>query len=866
MVEFLKKNKNRVIYAGAFLIPVICFLVSYIAMGIAPFGNKGAMIIDSYHQYVPLFSEFHDKIWHGDSFQYSWHGGMGFDFVSVMAYYLASPLNILLAVFPDRFMVEAFECLIILKTGLAGLTACIYLAKHSGKFGYSTALFADFYALGGFLCAYNWNVMWLDSFALFPLAVLGAEYLIDRKDARLYIISLGLIVFCNYYIAIMVCIFMVLYFFAYWFSRKRNGIGALISCGVRYGVSSILAGGLAGVLLFPTYYTLINSSQGTKPSEWKIYWNFLDVFGQHFVMTEPTQLNGTPNIYCGILCIMLIVFYAFSKKISRREKICRLVLTAFIFVSLNVNVLDYIWHGFHFPNNLPGRFSFLYIFMVITMAYDAWQHTGKASFIIHTAAAAICGLVFCLCMIVPSEKPEIYSSIATGILLVLYVGCLMLEKNKASMTIKGVKIKARHAMCLIMMVELGMNSIYCLLMNGDVNRDSYMKSYSDNRSIREKYEPVNTFYRMELDKIQGRDDITRYHMNGISLFSSTCDDRMEEQMGAIGYYKAGNKFTYKGSTPLTDSITGIRYVIGNGDIIDPGENLVKIDTVGAQTVYENMLPLSVGFMIGEDIREWQMIEGEPFVVQNDFCRLASDTDQIVFRSIYVDNPEINGGEITGTDENKWFYDMKGKEGNLKFKIEADPGEDLYIYFSASHCENLKVIKDGVITTYSDEKGHIVHLGVYEEDSDISLEFSMNDDYDSGNVKLQAYLFDPHAYSDIYGALSDEQLNITSADSTHISGDINVKEDGVMMISIPYSDGWDIMVDGEKTDKFTIGSAFTGIGLSKGSHSIQMKYTSPGLLKGALVSLISLILVIILCYSSQKIDILFDKKSRKYLKN
>ena len=180
-----KKNfrdwpKNPHFYGAlAMLLPLTAILIAYIAMGVFPFGNQATMIIDSYHQYVPFFSEFHDKIWHGESFLYSWHGSLGFNFIAVQAYYLASPLNFLIALFPASMMIEAFETLIVLKICLSGWTAYRYLRRRTGRNDYSTVVFASFYALGGFSIAYNWNVMWLDSIVLFPIILMGVEKLIN---------------------------------------------------------------------------------------------------------------------------------------------------------------------------------------------------------------------------------------------------------------------------------------------------------------------------------------------------------------------------------------------------------------------------------------------------------------------------------------------------------------------------------------------------------------------------------------------------------------------------------------------------------------------------------------------------------------
>ena len=63
-----------------FLLPILIMICAYAAMEVWPFGDHATAIIDSYHQYVPFFAELHDKIWHGDSLLYSWHGGLGFNF------------------------------------------------------------------------------------------------------------------------------------------------------------------------------------------------------------------------------------------------------------------------------------------------------------------------------------------------------------------------------------------------------------------------------------------------------------------------------------------------------------------------------------------------------------------------------------------------------------------------------------------------------------------------------------------------------------------------------------------------------------------------------------------------------------------
>ena len=74
-----------------------------------------------YHQYAPFFSEFQYKLTHGGSLLYSWDIGMGVNFSALYAYYLASPMNWLVALCPRQFLIEFMTVLIVIKTGLSGL-------------------------------------------------------------------------------------------------------------------------------------------------------------------------------------------------------------------------------------------------------------------------------------------------------------------------------------------------------------------------------------------------------------------------------------------------------------------------------------------------------------------------------------------------------------------------------------------------------------------------------------------------------------------------------------------------------------------------------------------------------------------------
>ena len=206
---------TRMAWIFAFFAPFVLMMAIFIGNGIFPFGKRSFMFSDMYHQYVPFFQEFMDKIKAGEGIDYSWNVGMGSNFRALFIYYIASPVNWLAFLFPSKYLIEFMSYAVVVKIGLAGLCAYLYLKSRddSQQFSSVAALFCStFYAMSGFVAAYNWNVMWMDCVVLFPLILMGLERLVHKGKMGLYVLTLGLCIFSNFYISIMICMFLVIYF------------------------------------------------------------------------------------------------------------------------------------------------------------------------------------------------------------------------------------------------------------------------------------------------------------------------------------------------------------------------------------------------------------------------------------------------------------------------------------------------------------------------------------------------------------------------------------------------------------------------------------------------------------------------------
>ena len=205
-----ERRTQRGISVLAFFVPAFIMLILFIIRGIYPFGDRSFLFSDMYHQYMPFLSEFVHKIKAGEGLSYSYNVGIGSNFLALYVYYVASPFNWLVFLLPESLIMEFMSYLVILRIGLMGLTFSIYLRKTFGKADPAVILFSTCYALSGYLAAYNWNVMWLDCLILLPLILLGAERLAREGRWIMYTVTLGLCILTNYYISIMICIFLVL--------------------------------------------------------------------------------------------------------------------------------------------------------------------------------------------------------------------------------------------------------------------------------------------------------------------------------------------------------------------------------------------------------------------------------------------------------------------------------------------------------------------------------------------------------------------------------------------------------------------------------------------------------------------------------
>lgn len=800
---------------AAFCVPIVIMIIIFIQRGIFPFGEESFLRTDMYHQYAPFFSEFQYKLSRGGSLLYSWDIGMGINFSALYAYYLASPFNWLLLLCPKGLVIEFMTYGIVLKIGLAGLAFAWYLKKHCcwGRENFGVGFFGIFYALSGYMAAYSWNIMWLDCIILFPIIMLGLERLVEEKKGLMYCLALGASILSNYYISIMTCIFMVIYFGALLILNTGKGKSAK-DYGIhirQFAWNSLLAGGLAAAVLIPEIYALQTTASADSdfPKTISSYFSIFDMFARHIGNVETEiGLEHWPNIYCGVAVLMLFLLYLGCRNIQVKEKAVYCGLLLLFFASFSVNGLNFIWHGFHFPNSLPCRQSFIYIFLMLVICYRAYRNLDQIPWK-HIVIAFWGAVIFVVLAekLVEQEHFQFYTYYVAILFLSLYGGLFYLYK------------KGRAGYGTVMMLALAVVSIEAAV-NTTVtsitttSRTSYTKDNEDVRKLTEALIPSDTFYRIEKVTRKTKNDGAWMNFPSVSLFSSTANADLTDFFKQIGCEGNTNAYSITGSTPLADSLFSVKYGLYSSE----QENnilLRLIDTSGDTWLYQNLAALPVGFVVSEDLEtDWQRDLGNPAEVQNNLC------DVIGAERVLTDA----GGENTGT----------------MFRMTPMQEGDYYVYIANKQVKEVKVKIGETSQIFKNvNRGFLLELGRCGTDSEIVI---TNEDGDE-SLSARAYRFSEQGLWSVFDILNRYPLQVTKWVDTRLEGEVDAEQAGVLFTSVPYDKGWTVTVDGEKQETKKIFDTFLSVNIPAGKHVVAMSYQPSGLRLGLGISGVSALCLI-----------------------
>lgn len=889
-LKFNPKNFlfSKRLYIFAFAVPMIILLASYMIFGVYPAGDGSVLVLDLNGQYVYYFENLRDAFWGNGSLVNSWSRNLSGETIGIFAYYLASPFTIVVMLLPRAIITESLLLMQLLKVGTASAAFCVYLRSSKHTAPYTSLIFSILYSLMAYMIVQLMDPMWLDGLIYLPVICLGIERLVDKDRWLLFIIPLALMFIANFYIGWMIAIFCCFYFLAYYFFISDEAhpfsIKSFIYSGAKFAVGGVTAAVCAAWLLIPLYYSLsLGKFDFSDPSySMKTQFTFLDFFVNLLPNVYDTcRPEGSPVVYCGVLTILLIPLFFFNGNIRLRRKIGFGLLSLTVVLSMYMSTVDLVWHGFQVPNWLPYRYSFIFSFLMLIMAAQAFERIEGISFKeiggVFFALAAYALYVDKLNPIVTANGKDIEKTnlLATIWFTVAFgaIYALLLYMHKKFYRVKPIPI----IIAAFIAVELTVCSVYTMFrIDKDVvysTHSSYNRYITLGRDTVQKiYDMDDGVYRIEKNFHRTVNDAMAFGSFGVSHSSSTLNAAPIQFLRNLGFSYGGHYIRYKGSTYVTDSIFGIKYVMEKGDTAAAKPDgarlqaedqiaesshydelvLVNGDSKEIMYVYENPYALPIAFMVDNAISDVKFETWEnPFENQNMLLSaMLSDERQDFFRKIDIDNivPENAKPSTYGT-HTKYVPRIEGQNSHVEFLFTAPTEDIIYMYFPSSYERkiNLWLNKD-FLDYYYDGTGNmtILPLGRFEEGEEISLIATIREER---NEVLFAenyfYSLDEEKFQSAVEELSRHPLEIESFKEDHIKGSVTAEEDGILFTTISWEPGWTIYIDGEKTEPVKLADALIGIPVTAGTHKVEMKFFPAGMKLGMLLSLLGIITLVLI---------------------
>ncbi len=879
----------------AALIPAVLFYLMYLARGLYPFGDGTVLVLDLNGQYVSFYEALHDILRGEADLLYSFSRNLGGEFLGIYDYYVASPFAMLLALFPERFMLEALLILFLLKAALCSFNMGIYLHKHAAGEPNRLAViaFSVLYAMTSYCVVQQHNSMWIDAVLWLPLLTLGIESVIKYGRFRLYVFALAITIHSNFYIGYMAVIYTVAYCFYFYFAHNRNrennpmgeknhfikSVGRMIAW-------SALGVGIAALAILSARYALSFGKDEFSNPNWGITQKF-DLFELLYKFLpssyDTVRPEGLPFVYCGVLTLLLAPAFFLCKKFSNREKVAAAFFILFFIGSFATSSVDLIWHGFQKPNWLNYRYSFMLCFFLLVLAYRAFDRILYASRKALLGVAAFIGLYVVVLqkfadMLTEENEKLVVRPFAT---IWLTLGCLFVYFILICLSGR-VSPRRRETVSIILVfivcVEVFLSGLSEM---NSLDKDVSFSRYSRYNKMIDTLRPITDtvaeyddgFYRMEKTYYRKTNDNFALQIKGLSCSTSTLNRDTIDFLRSMGYASRSHWSRYLGGTPVNDSLLGIKYLITNEDETDYyGEPLFTPEDYGYDEdflpngeydVYYNPYALSFAYGVSEGWLNFHYEDYDnPFERMNAMITIMlgeSETVEVFRPAIQNGEPEADNIKSSTADGHlSYKADSKSKEAFLTYSYTVPKNTELYFFYPTNYLREVELDAkktksgqfEGVGSFGGGETNRIVSLG---ESTTGSLYLKVTIDNESNNLYVipkdsYVYFIDMDVFADAMARLGQIQYEIDSASTdSHLTGTVTTAADRQLMFtSIPYDEGWNIYVDGEKAELYEANDSLISFYVDgSGTHTVEMKYMPTTVALGIVVSVTCLVIFVLL---------------------
>ncbi len=831
---------------------------------------------------------------------YDFSIGMGDDIGQIVRFH---PLDFLSVFVPSRYTETLYGLILLIRFYLAGLMFSAYAfcwntvslrgeEKAGEKISYVNVLSGSLvYVFCGFMLIRVLNhPIYAAPFIVLPMLLLGAEKVMHRRGCALFVFSVFLGFWSNYYFMYIMSAALFVYMLVRYFDVVQPaGIRSFLALFVKTAGLYCLGLGMSMMTLLPTMYRYFSSARQVHSSETHNLLFYSDkrryiAWFLNLISPYRSSGNGTDLNFAVIVFPCIVVLFALG---ARRYR----TLKKFLILDLVMLLVPFFGFVLAVFNNENNRWMFLIALslgMTVVFTADRFASLTKREL----CAMLISAAVFLVMVVLRTAVggTDVFH-IAAGLQLILCTGTLLIcFRRKASVT------AVRRVVLLITAVSVVWNGY----MTYAPGFGAVVKDYVAAGSVMSRYDRFwrsrgasmisdDSFFRVEGFGVKhGRENSSEYSdYNSTSEYNSILNANLLDAMLQINNIGQDAVTILKGldARPVSMNLAHVRYfIVRKNDLgsIPCGYSDVPVAEKGKVQVYENLIPLAFGcsydsFITHENFDALDPLQKEMVQLEAAVLPAVSDGENDAAEELRSAGlKEITGPSCTILREDAALPEegegftyrngeiRTGKKSAIEIHYEKKKGYDTYLVL-----ESLRTDAQAASLTVSGEnfstqtlirgsnqvynigrENYLFHMGYAKEDLDCRAELEFAEGrYDLSSA---AVLYVPmDGYEERIEALNEEPLLDEEVADGRVTGHVSFSGPRMLMLSVPASDGWELKVDGVRTELTAVNLMYQGVYLEGGDHEIELVYRTPGQKAGRCIAIPAIAAWIILAALERK---------------
>lgn len=846
----MKDNKSlfqRVkLYAIPGLITCAVIVFIYVFKGIWPFGANRIDYFDNMQQVAPLYAHLWDWMHGKASLWFDWYTGFGTNVsMSISAFSMLSPFNLLLYLFPRTLILESISILTLVKMIFMAVAMYAYINKKYNSLSYNMKVaFSLMYTFCGYTVLYgSCFTPWMDIVALFPLLMLAYENMMQTGKKLFYIIMVAIIFIINYYLGAMSLVYIFLISGAYvlLMSKKEK----IKEHAWNLGIGTVAGLGLSCFVLVPVMMQLSGSQRGGSGQgivSQYIGWIKSAIIsdGQMAAFQRLMMLYGMA--FAAAVIIMGL------KKFKEEKNTIRYMISLLLISLLPIVVegINLMWH-FGSYNGYTLRNGYIVAFTLITVAaYFAQRMFEEVTadkkqlvkqLVIFVVAAAVYAVIY---NIIPSNDIILAAFI---LFIAIFIAAFIFYNKKLKKDGIGFDFNTIIAIVAIE-VFIGAYSLigppkfyeYEPYQYGDyVQAANEVKDSLDiEESVTERIVNPDISLNANYPLILRR--------SAMSSFTAALQSDTQSYSKKFGYSKYFLWLLDSGGTVFTNSLFHVTQAVNVNELDSQMYTAVRSD--GDYTLYDANYKLPFAMSVNKNITR-QDFSGNWEDLHNIFYKaLTNDTQDIVNGMSYTkkESSVIREYNVRADGKQAVYINIvdvnnRNTDANASWLISS---MHIYVNGEAVLVPTLGDVKNTAY--FTDYNNNLVYLGTFENEN-----FTIRVEYDDPwYLKVSEVSF-AGLDMDKMQSLVDKHAD-DYCETSYTSDSLTVKLNGsgvnnMALIPVVYSDNWNVKVNGKKVKAKSVCGLFTGVDIHAGENVIEMTFEPKGKKAGMLISLATLIMMI-----------------------